>query len=291
MHYYIRLFMQSQLKTYYFIIFLSYFLCSGVYANNSTASSTFINNQAPRTLAANHLLQTNNEWKKLLDQSQFERVISTAQAIVKIDANNQDAIYYHALALQLSNRSEQAQPLFANLVDQHQRQANHINLMRLGLSQFYLGDNRAAIDTLGQVAAKQHAPLKAQLYLAYALARNNQLNLAIAAFDKVIAKHQGHSVYYNRGLAHFAANNLAQAAKDMRLTIEQKPDFHQPYYDLITIYVKLSQPKQALMWLNTLLARRETNLAQFRQDPALEQFIQSSGYQNLVKRYELDSEP
>lgn len=264
------------------ILFILVFVCFNMVAKAD--NSVRISNKTQQ-------LQTNNEWQTLIDKAQFDRVINTSSAILQIDNNNQDALFYQALALHLSNQQDQAKALFHQILNQHQQKSSHISLFRVGMCHFYLGQLAKSIVAFKHHLKTDNADAQTYKMLGYALARNNQHQAALEAFNQVLNHHQDHSIYYNRGLVHFALKDWKSAAQDMKRSIEQKPKFDLPYYNLVTIYVLMEQPKQALMWLNTLLSQRITNLTRLQQDPALTQFIQSENYVRLLKRYKLDSEP
>ena len=232
--------------------------------------------------------QVNNDWQKLINNQHFDRILNTADAILQIDSNNQDALFYRALALYQSGQEELAIPYFNHLIDQNLRRANHISAYRLALCHFYLGNNQKAIVLFKKVLSQQAPPYEAQLMLAYSLARDNQLKAAVAIFDQLLAQQKNHSLYYNRALAHWELNQLAAAKADLRSAINAKPEFHLPYFDLISICVLQEQTDEALQWLDKLLANREINLARLQQDPVLVDFITSDAYLALLKKHKIN---
>ena len=229
-----------------------------------------------------------NDWEKLIEQQQFDRVLNTANAILNIDSNNQDALFYQALALYESEREDLATPYFNHLIDQYNQQTNQISLYRLALSHFYLGNNRQAAYLFDEVLHEPKPPIKAQVMRAYALAKDNQLQRAVKAFNQLIKQQPSHSLYYNRALVYLGLNKLDAAKSDLQKAIEAKSDFHLPYFDLISIHVLQENPQQALIWLEKLLGKRESNLARLQQDPILTDFINSEPYLALLKKYKIN---
>ena len=231
-----------------------------------------------------------NEWQKLLDKEQFDRIINTANAILQIDYNNQDALFYLALAYQQSENQELAIPLFKNLVNQHQLHINHISHYRLALCYFYLNENQQAIKLLNQVLAQKNPPSDAQVTIAYALAKNQQLEESAKVFDQLIATQENYSLYYNRALVNWELKNLKATEQDLLKVLALNPDFKLPYFDLISVYVMQSNPTSAYKWLEELLQKRDVNLARLQQDPILTEFIATKQYQDLLEKYNMRDE-
>lgn len=228
-----------------------------------------------------------NEWQKLLNKEQFDRLINTANAILQIDNNNQDALFYLAMAYHQSENQELAIPLFRNLVNQHQLHINHIGHYRLALCYFYLNENRQAIKLLNQVLAQKNPPQNAQVTIAYALAKNKQLEESAKVFDQLIATQENYSLYYNRALVNWELNNLKATEQDLLKVLALNPDFQLPYFDLISLYVMQNNPISAYKWLEELLQKRDVNLSRLQQDPILTEFIATKQYQDLLEKYNM----
>jgi len=229
-----------------------------------------------------------NSWEKLVEQRHFDDIIAKANKILQLDKANQDAIYYQAVALYKSRQREKSAELFKQLVAHYQQNTNAISLYRYAMSYYYLGDNVQAIKLLSKVVDDGNAPIEAELHLGYTYAKTGYYLRAIKAYDNVIKHIQNHSIYYNRALVHAGAGQLKAAAKDMEKSIQHKPDFHLPYFDLISIHAALKQPQKALNWLDTLLARKITDLSRLEQDPDMKAFIASDAYLSILKKYGLD---
>lgn len=231
--------------------------------------------------------QTTNEWQKLLNKQQFDRLISTSNAILQIDTNNQDALFYQGLAYYHSEREDLAIPFFTSLINQHHQQINHIGHYRLALSHFYLNNNQQAIELLNTILTESYPPAKTQETLAYALAKNNQFTQAAEVFSQLLAKQATYSLHYNRAMVYWELNDLAAAEKDLKSAIALNENFQLPYFDLISIYVAQNKTVKAYNWLEMLLKKREVNLSRLQQDPTLTDFTTSEQYQALLTQYNM----
>jgi|GEM_PF-4525402 len=229
-----------------------------------------------------------SSWERLIEQRNFNEILTKTNQILTIDEYNQDATYYRAVALYKSRQREESRTLFNQIVAQYQLETNAISLYRYAMSYYYLGDNAQAITLLGKVVTQNRSRISAETHLGYAYAKLGQYQAAIKAYTNVIKHIQNHSIYYNRALAHIGEGQLKAAGKDMERSIQHKPEFHLPYFDLIAIYVALKQPQKALEWLETLLARKVSDLSRLQQDPDLKAFVASDAYIQTLKKYGVD---
>lgn len=155
-----------------------------------------------------------------------------------------------AYSLHCSNKFDEAEKIYKNLLNENPNDANILNL--LGLLYISKQKFEPAVSYLSRAfVLKKDVYIAANLGKAYYM--NNQADSAVKIFNLALNIQQNDDLYYSLAIAYKKLNDYESAIKSYKKAIEINPEKYNAMFNLANLYKDINDNENALLYAEKAL--------------------------------------